>query len=276
MFFVPQSRSQQAEREFSSLAAIPLSPRIPLHLMKLSLLETTGPLLATLATLLFAPAVTGAATVIDHVPYTITASGKYELQADLINRAEDQPFGITVKAANVIIDLNGFTLAHKSDIPVPSGIGIEVDSDNVGVRNGTISGFQWGVLLAGSRCKVQDLTLLGNDIGVFVQADDNSPLSNNAVVNCFIVGLGTTGVINNGIATLNASGIMVQGNQVSDCSTAIVTTSSHGNAIIHNYVANSGTGLDLSDHDCYQGNVATNCTTPFKGGHAVGGENGSD
>jgi hypothetical protein len=244
--------------------------------------QRTNGLVASLAIVLFTPALTNAATVIDHVPYTITASGQYELQTDFTIGENESPEGITVKAANVIINLNGFTLAHKnSDSRFPGGIGIDVLADNVSVRNGTISGFQWGVQLTASHGRAQDLTLLGNDIGVLVASEDLSPLSDIAVVNCFISGLGTTGIENSGIETNNASGTLIKDNQVSSCLTGITSIgitsgSPRGNAIIHNYVSDSGTGLDLSDHDCYQGTVVTNCKTAFKGGHAVGGENGSD
>jgi hypothetical protein len=61
-----------------------------------------------------------------------------------------------------------------------------------------------------------------------------------------------------------------------NCNRFIISVSNEGCAIVHNYVANSDSGLVLGNHDCYQGNVVTNCKTAFKGGHAVGGENGSD
>jgi hypothetical protein len=105
--------------------------------MKLSLLNGNGRLMATLATVLFAPALAGAATVIDHVPYTITAPGEYVLQSNL---TANQTVGITVQAADVVINLNGFTLAQSQEDSDFDGI--EASADDVTVRNGTISGFR--------------------------------------------------------------------------------------------------------------------------------------
>jgi hypothetical protein len=52
------------------------------------------------------PALTYAATVIDSLPYTITAPGVYGLKCNL---TANGTIGITVQAANVVINLNGFT-----------------------------------------------------------------------------------------------------------------------------------------------------------------------
>ncbi|HXM02942.1 MAG TPA: hypothetical protein VN939_10095, partial [Chthoniobacterales bacterium] len=125
--------------------------------MNPSVLKTSGPLVATLATLLWTSALAGAATVIDHIPYTITASGAYVLRSSFTANGTG---AITVKAANVVINLNGFTLAQgqagsQSD-------GIEVVADNVTVRNGTISGFDSGVIFRASQGEAQDLHLLRN------------------------------------------------------------------------------------------------------------------
>jgi hypothetical protein len=73
------------------------------------LLKSNVHLMAVLATLLSMPALTRAVTVIDSVPYTITAPGAYELKSDL---TANGTVGITVQAANVVINLNGFTLAQ--------------------------------------------------------------------------------------------------------------------------------------------------------------------
>jgi nitrous oxidase accessory protein NosD len=230
-----------------------------------SLLKTTGPILATLATLLFTSALAGAATVIDHVPYVITESGEYELQRNLTVTGKD---GITVQAANVTINLNGFTLAEgEPDLP---GNGVVVAASNVTVRNGTISGFVVGVSLQDSLGTAQDLKLLVNTRGVYLPTGDD-----NSVVNCFVVGAGETFAAY-GIIVGDASGTLVKNNHICECRIGLLSESSRGNAFIYNYVANSGEGLNLADHDFYQGNVATGCDTAFKGGHAIGTENGGD
>ena len=231
--------------------------------MKLPLLRSTGPLLAILATVLCIPALARAGIIIDHLPFFINDPGKYELDFDLTANGTD---GITVQAANVVVDLNGFTLTGGG-----KNVGIAVSSniDNVTVRNGRVTGFFYGVWVHGGKfVKLQDLELLltpafGVDMYGF----------NNVISNCFIVGTGTDHTV--GIS-LEQDGNLVKNNRISECYTAIRSSSDKGNAIIYNYLSNSSVGLELSEHDCYQGTVLTNCPEEFRGGHAVGGENGGD
>src|ERR1700759_2060886 len=111
--------------------------------MKLSLLETTGPLLAILATVLCIPALARAGTIIDRLPFFINDPGKYELDFDLTANGTD---GITVQAANVVVDLNGFTLTGGGK---NVGIAVSPNMDNVTVRNGRVTGFFYGVWVHG-------------------------------------------------------------------------------------------------------------------------------
>jgi hypothetical protein len=92
------------------------------------------------------------------------------------------------------------------------------------------------------------------------------------VQNCYIIGnRENTGIY----VSADATAVLVRINQVFDCRYAIRSaTDSKGAASIHNYIANSGSGLQLGRSDYYQGNVATNCVTPFFGGNAIGQENG--
>jgi parallel beta-helix repeat protein len=119
--------------------------------------------------------------------------------------------------------------------------------------------------------QAQDLKLLGNAAsGVFLFSGND-----NAVVNCFIIGPGNGLPGSFGILVRSGSGDLVKDNQISETAGGIDSTSS-GCAIIHNYVANSFRGLDLSTSDYYQGNVATGCHFPFTGGNAIGAENGGN
>lgn len=230
--------------------------------MKHTLLKTNCSLAVTLATFLFVPTLSRADTVIDHIPYTITAPGEYVLQSNITVR---ESVGITVTADNVVINLNGFTLTKLRQGPED---GIVVDGNNVTVRNGTIDGFFRGVFVTGSQATVRDLELRRNEgVGVYLSGGDD-----NTVTNCFIVGDGGSA----GIGIGSSNGDLLKNNQICECENAVVSNSEKGCAILHNYVANSLQGLLLGDHDCYQGNVVTNCKTAFNGGHAVGGENGSD
>jgi hypothetical protein len=220
-------------------------------------------LIGTLAALLIWPALTRAETVIDHLPYTITESGKYELQSSLTTNGP----AILVQASNVVINLNGFTLAHS--VAGNSDIGIHVTANNVTVLNGTVSRFGTGLTLSGSQCTFEGLRVLGNN-GVTVTTG-----SYNAILDCSIVGAGkTTNTIGISLAAPVCVGILVKNNQVSECGYAIQSNSG-GAAFSYNYVANSNYGLSMSDFDVYQGNIVTKCTFPFLSGHPIGTENGS-
>jgi hypothetical protein len=229
-------------------------------------LKTSGPLVATLATLLCTPALTSAATLIDHVPYAITSPGVYEIQSNL-STSED--VAIRVFSADVLINLNGFTLAHAG--AGPSAQGILIFNPNVTVRNGTVSGWFDGVLVGGAQCTIQDLKVLGSvQYGVWVNSGNDC-----AVVDCFIIGTGKSGDFI-GIF-INTTDDLLKNNHISGCHVAIHSNGG-GSAYIQNYLANSHIGLSMqSGSDYFQGNVATNCTNPFTGlGHAIGTENGGD
>jgi parallel beta-helix repeat protein len=229
--------------------------------------------MATLATLLFTPALSGGATVIGSVPYTITTPGQYVLQINLTTNGTD---GIIVRAVMVAINLNGFTLTNTQAIENSNNSGILIERSNVTVQNGTIVGFSWGVLTNdSSQDIIQNLQLINNRIGVTIYRGGRGHL----VQDCYIVGKGKTstdaaeGIDIDGAA----SSVQVKNNQISDLYYAgIHCDSQQGSAIIHNYIANTNYGLLLGNSVYYQGNVVTNCTTPFQGGHAVGGENGGD
>jgi len=229
-----------------------------------SVLKTSGPLMATLATILFAPALAGAATIIDRLPYTITAPGRYELQRDLTTNGSN---GITVQAANVVIDLKGFSITGDG---TANGVAV-ASQTNVTVRNGMISGFYIGVVLVGVQSRAINLQLVNNDFGVATGGKAC------AVQDCFIVGLGTnhTGV---GVGLYkSSSGILVKGNQISEFMTGINDFSADGfHAFTGNYIANGEYGIVASSNDLFQGNVVTNCAVPFSGGQAVGTENGGN
>lgn len=77
---------------------------------------------------------------IDHLPFTISASGSYVVTRDLEVSAGD---GITVNADDVTIDLNGFTLDGVSK--TAAGISARTRS-NLSVSNGVIRRWSSGVL----------------------------------------------------------------------------------------------------------------------------------
>jgi hypothetical protein len=95
-------------------------------------------------------------------------------------------------------------------------------------------------------------------------------------VNCFVIGLGNglPGVF--GIFVRTGTGDLVKDNQVSETAGGIDSVSASGCGIVHNYVANSFRGIDMSSSDYYEGNVVTGCHFAFDGGNAIGTENGGN
>jgi len=197
-------------------------------------------------------------TMITSLPYAITASGDYLLKSDLTYAGPNA--AIKVDASNVSINLNGFSITNTGTGLY--GVILETGT-NLVVRNGTIAGFTGGVVLGGPQSKLANLQLLNNFYGVVAPSDDCS------IQECLIVGTGSGS--GNGIF-LSGSGVLVKSNQISEFQNGV--SSSGKSAFVNNYIANSAVGLNLSTSDYYQGNIATNCTTPFSGGNAIGTENG--
>jgi hypothetical protein len=220
--------------------------------------------LILLAALLCAPVITRAATVIGSLPYTISAPGTYVLSRNLTAKSTD---GIDVNASNVTIDLGGYTLTQRV---AGNGSGIFVTSgmSNVSVQNGVINGFYDGVFFgtgSGDALINVELLAIGN-VGVSVEANDC------LIENCVIGGASGASF---GIGISNAGAVGVRNNQVSGFTYGIYEWSvTSPNALIGNYEANCTYGLNLSSGSKYQGNVATECSTPVTGGIAVGQENG--
>ena len=210
---------------------------------------------------------TGYAETITAVPFTIKKSGTYTIDQNLTSAGVGG--AIVVKASNVVIDLSGFTLASSTG----SGTGVfnNDESANIIIQNGTISGFEFGVLLEHSRRWAVRNLLLTNNVGGINLAR----CVNGSVQNCCIVGRGATDSF--GIAMNGCRGVEVKNNQVLDWATGVSSENGQqngaGSAFLENYLGNCKTGLQLSTGDKYQGNVTNGCTTPFSGGTAVGLEN---
>jgi len=135
-------------------------------------------------------------TPISALPFTINDPGHYYLTRDLgINSAH----AIIVNAADVSIDLGGFTLSGNDS---GAGNGININSaaaDRLTVENGTIRDFGTGIFgLASDDARYRNLTLYSNSTGVV---------------------LGVGGVISGCVARENVDGVYIAGNfvVVRDC-----------------------------------------------------------
>jgi hypothetical protein len=86
-------------------------------------------------------------TAITAVPFTISASGAYCLTKDL-SYTPTSGDAISVTADNVTIDLGGHTLTNLAAGAGTSASGITAaDHKNITIRNGTVRGFLYGILL---------------------------------------------------------------------------------------------------------------------------------
>lgn len=81
------------------------------------------------------PVVPTGPTIIDSLPFTIDTPGAYVLRSNLVGTAD--PFGITVNASDVTIDLGGFSLIGTPQSA--SAIGSNASIEGLRIDNGTIT-----------------------------------------------------------------------------------------------------------------------------------------
>jgi parallel beta-helix repeat protein len=169
-------------------------------------------------------------THISSIPFTIDSSGSYYLAANLTLSAAGN--GITVDADNVVIDLNGFTLAGGGG--ALTGIFCPGAVQNVLIRNGTVRGWTTGIDVSACRAgTISGLRVLANS------ADGVRAGSGFRV--CEIIAEGNGGV---GIAVQGDS-LVEQNRSLSNGGTAL-SVSGEGSRIKDNLLRDSATGLAVS------------------------------
>ena len=188
-------------------------------------------------------------TVVRKIPFTIGSAGEYKLAEDL-STGTNKPAIKVVNTANVVIDLNGHTLANTASV----GIGITVEnSDFVTIKNGTIYGFGYGVKLDGNseNTVVKKVTLANDTLGVYTAADKG------VVEGCFINGPG----VGSGIALApNTTGFLAKNNQIGGFSFGIQSAAGSDSKYDYNLISNCNVGLYVYTTDEYTGNVFTSCS----------------
>jgi hypothetical protein len=86
-------------------------------------------------------------TPITAVPFTIPAAGTWCLAQD-VNATLASGKAITIAANNVVLDLNGHRLANVAAGPGTEASGVYAfQRTNITIRNGTVRGFKYGILL---------------------------------------------------------------------------------------------------------------------------------
>ena len=173
----------------------------------------------------------GRCTAITLLPYTITSAGVYCFTGNL-ETSVTTGSALTIKADNVVIDLNGWMLDGIGAGASTETIGIyAVNFTNTTIRNGTIRGFHRGIILASG----DPAAALGGNLIEDVRADKNTN------VGFLVHGTGNiirrNQVINTGGATLLAP----------------VGIASHGPAarILDNDVISTKGGDTLRAHGIY-------------------------
>ena len=169
----------------------------------------------------------GVGTKISSVPYTIYSSGFYYLSGNLTYNGTDK--AISISADNVTLDLMGFTVTGAGKTISTCGIYPNVNeatpSKNVEIRNGTVSGFNAGVVGAGADIRVSRIRAFNNTWGIWISG------GHTLVEGC--------------TASNNWNGIQVFSGRISGC------------------VArdNTGQGIILDGPGAVIGNVSNNNTT---------------
>jgi hypothetical protein len=212
--------------------------------------------------LLFLSAITAhSQTVITSLPHTITKSGNYVINADLAYTGKAH--AITVKAGDVTIDLQGFTLSCSDSISPTIAVYVNNVSD-VTIKNGVITGFRTGVDIDSPPAKnlqnvaeiVQDLQITAPEFGIVVVNPVICLIQRNVIVG------GASGA---GVSLIQSLG----GNRVSynQVSGAEYGFQSDGNCyLFENCASNCLFGFSAASTDKYRFCSTTLCTTPFSGG----------
>jgi hypothetical protein len=82
-------------------------------------------------------------------PYKITVPGSYRLSGNLVVKAADTT-AVDIQTSNVTLDLNGFSITGPGSSVGLYGVA-DLDADSaIAIRNGTITGFSYGIQLTGS------------------------------------------------------------------------------------------------------------------------------
>jgi hypothetical protein len=90
------------------------------------------------------------------VPVTISASGVYHFTKDLVY-SPSTGTAINITASDVVIDLNGFTLAGTAGAGTSSNGIVALGHNRITIKNGTVKGFADGVALGGDNTTVTDV-----------------------------------------------------------------------------------------------------------------------
>ena len=139
--------------------------RFLLMALVLSVMVTTGPVLADSDFYVIAGGGATVGTKISSVPFIINTPGFYFFSRNLDHSGTE--VAILVNANNVTIDLMGFSLGHSGIGGLGQGIALS-NCNNVEIRNGTIRGFYNGIFdpsTSGNNHRVINIAAINPGIG---------------------------------------------------------------------------------------------------------------
>ena len=178
---------------------------------------------------------------------TISRSGSYVLNRNLVNNSRSGADAVQITTSNVVLDLSGFSIGCTGS---NTGNGINATGQtNIVIRNGVISGCGGQAIITGASSSISGITASGNSttasVGPAIQAGAGSVISSNLVSG--------SGSGNGGVSCGSGTGCLVRDN------------------VIQN---NGGVGITLSDATGgYRSNVlqGNNGNTVGTGGQVSGG-----
>ncbi len=186
----------------------------------------------------------------------INTPGSYVLGEDFVVGANSN--GITIGAADVTIDLNGFTIKNTNVNGNTVGITINNLGQRAIIRNGRVFGFSFGMLSSGTFTLVEDVAVIGSRL-VGISSSQTHFTARRCIVQSIGSGTSTT-------ETADSRGIATQADfaTIEDCQIAQVitnTTARFAYGIYQNLGAN-GTHV--------RGNIVTACVRGIRMNGAPG------
>jgi hypothetical protein len=246
---------------------------------------------------------------ISKVPYVISTPGTYIVKKDLV-LASATGRAITVAANDVTLDLGGHVISSSAPQDgANSSYGVYANgTQNITVRNGVLRNFSRGVSLQRSdivgKFLVEDMAVENSgSIGIAIQSAVDGEVRGCRVLetgyqSATIGSQGITVVANNvkiignvvgnlkKLGAVSAYGIncgvqrsgLVDKNVVTAATTGSYgiycgALSSSAVMAVENVVESFTTGILFDGAGKYRGNLTYNCSAPFTGGTAIGGEN---
>jgi parallel beta-helix repeat protein len=192
-------------------------------------------------------------------PYVISNIGSYRLTGNLAVSSTSAD-AIDVKSNHVTIDLNGFSIVGPGSSSTGKGIA-GFTANALTVENGTITGFQAGVVIgtdgivkfahvdangngivAGANAVIQGCTANGNTNGLGIQVAGEAVVSGNTA------SANSTGI------SCDASGCLVSGNTVDNNTGAplsfLDSTSGYGGNVLNGNASAISGGTSLGHNLC--------------------------